>query len=103
MSTALHDFPSQIQVAASLAPGSYVDNQNGTAVDLIAADGRGFAVLFAGSVAGGTTAAAKLQDSADGTTWADITGAAFTNVTAGPAVQTLAFDRARRYVRAAAT
>lgn len=50
--------------------------------------------------------AVKLQDSADGSTgWADIAGAAFTSVTAGPSSQRLAFNvgACRGFVRLSIT
>lgn len=44
----------------------------------------------------------RLQDSADGTTWADISGAAFAQKT-GVAQETIYFSTARKFVRAVAT
>jgi hypothetical protein len=102
MSTKVHDFAAQVQYVASIAPGEYTASETGATVDLIGADGRGFAALHVGGVAGGTTVAARLEHSADGSTWAVVTGASFPDVTAGPATYVLGFDRADRYVRAVA-
>ena len=52
----------------------------------------------------GTDATVKLQDSADNVTFADIAGAAFTQITAAPGFQRISISNAatvRRYVRAA--
>lgn len=59
------------------------------------------AILMAIATTAGTLAV-KLQDSVDGSTgWADVPGAAFTSVTAGPSSQRLAFNvgACRGYVR----
>ena len=45
------------------------------------------------------TLAGKIQESADGSTWADVSGATFTTVTANDNVQAITFDRTQRYVR----
>ena len=102
MSTLLHDFPAQAQYAASVNPAVYTATVEGSAIDLLPADGRGFAVLHAGTVAGGTTVAARLEHSTDGVFWTAITGATFPNVTARPATHAIGFDRTQRYVRAVA-
>jgi len=54
----------------------------------------------------GTDVMVKVQDSADGVTYADLTGAAFTAVTAAPGWQRIATSNAatvRRYLRVATT
>lgn len=63
------------------------------------------AILMALATTAGTLAV-KLQDSADGSTgWADVAGAAFTSVTAGPSAQRLAFNvgACRGFVRLSIT
>ena len=63
-----------------------------TAVDVRNYVGITTAILLAIATTAGTLAV-KLQDSANGSTgWADIVGAAFTSVTAGPSAQRLAFN-----------
>lgn len=49
----------------------------------------------------GTNVVVKLQDSADNSSWADISGAAFASATGAPSAQRIAFTgTVRRYVRA---
>ena len=104
MSTKLHDLPAQAVLGASVPPQVATGSQNGAAIDLLHADGNGFAVLLTGTVAGGTTVGGKVQESADGSTgWADITGAAFANTTTSNAAQAVAFVRTLRYVRCVVT
>ena len=102
MSTKLQDFAAQIQYAGSINPGVYTANQTGSGIDLLGADGTAFAVLHVGSVAGGTTVAARVEQSADALSWASITGATFPNVTSGPGTYAIPFDRSQRYVRVVA-
>jgi hypothetical protein len=100
MSTAIDDFTCQAVLGVSVPPGSYDDVFTGAAVDLLAGDGRGFAVLQADGLTGGASVAGQIEESDDGTTWAAITGAAFPTVTANGAYA-VGFARSRRYVRCA--
>ena len=84
----------------------------GGALNGATVDTQGFSealVVLAVGVAGAGTLDAKIQDSADGSSWADVTGAAFTQVT-GTGDQSLQIARlkldgntVRRYVRAVTT
>jgi hypothetical protein len=103
MSTKLHDLPTNATLSASVSPQVATTTQNGSSVDLIAADGSGFAMLFTGTVAGGTTVGGKVQESADASSWSDIAGATFTNTTTSNAAQAVAFQRTMRYVRCVVT
>lgn len=103
MSTKLHDLPTQATLSASVPPQVATSSQNGSSVDLIAADGNGFAMLFTGTVAGGTTVGGKVQESADASSWSDIAGATFTNTTTSNATQAIPFQRTMRYVRCVVT
>lgn len=81
---------------------------NGSAVDILNYEGQAAAILQSAAGTGTTpTLDVKLQDSADGSTgWADVTGAAFTQVTnATASAQVLKFNASavRRYIRAVAT
>ena len=68
------------------------------------ADGRCFAVQVIGPVTGtGPSLAGKIQESSDNSTWTDVTGATFTTVTASNNIQTIVFDRTKRYLRHART
>ena len=62
------------------------------------------AALIVGNVAGTTpTMNVKLQESTDGTTYTDITGGAFTQVTTSNQVQYLAVKPTKRYVSCTGT
>lgn len=100
MSTALNDVKNQALLGASVYPASVNDTTNGTAIDMIDADGRCFAIQVIGAV-GGTTPSltGKIQESSDNSTWTDVSGVMFTAVTASSNVQTIVFDRTKRYLR----
>ena len=104
MSTKLHDVANQAVLAAALEPQELTASADGSAVDLLQADNRCFAIQSVGAVDGTTpTLAAKIQESDNGSSWTDIPGATFTTVTAESNVQTITFDRTKRYVRYVAT
>jgi hypothetical protein len=104
MSTKLHDVAGQAILAAALEPQELTASTDGSAVDLLQADGRCFAVQAVGAVDGTSpTLAGAIQESADGSAWTAISGATFTTVTAESNVQTITFDRTKRYVRYVAT
>lgn len=78
----------------------------GSAVDIRDVEGDLAIVLDSGAGSGDMTLDAKLQDSADGSTgWADVSGAAFTQVTTAASQQKIVVDTnaVKRYVRAAYT
>lgn len=80
---------------------------NGTGVDMRSTGPQVTAVLDIGDVTGTTpTLDVKLQDSDDNVTFADITGAVFTQKTDADSDSQFAitfFNRSKRYVRAVAT
>ena len=100
MSTKLSDVANNAQVGVSVYPATVNDTNGGTAIDLLDADGPCFAVQVVGTV-GGTSPSltGKIQESSDNSTWTDVAGAAFTAVTASGNVQTITFERTRRYLR----
>jgi hypothetical protein len=100
MSTKLHDFKNQAQLGASPYPVSVNDTNNADTIDLLDADQRCFCIQMIGAV-GGTSPSltGKMQESSDGSTWTDISGATFTAVTASSSLQVITFDRTKRYVR----
>jgi hypothetical protein len=102
VSTALHDLASSADYATGLYPDAYTSSPTGPTVDLIAADGPCFAVQVVGAFAADSLAG-RVEQSADGTTWAAVPGAAFAAVTAGFDTQVIRFARSARYVRYAAT
>jgi hypothetical protein len=79
---------------------------NGASIDTVAsADFGGQAYLQVFSFAG-TDVTIKIQDSANDSTWADVTSFGFTAVTAGPTVERIALGNTatiRRYVRVITT
>ena len=100
MSTALNDVKNQALIGASVFPATVNDTNNGSAIDMLEADGRCFAVQVIGTVGGtGPSLAGKVQESSDNSTWTDVAGATFTSVTASSNVQTIVFDRTKRYLR----
>ena len=78
---------------------------NGTGVDVTVYEGIAEVVLDSGAGGAGATLDVKLQDSADNSTYADITGAAFTQVGNAASQQKISVDlsKARQYVRAITT
>ena len=100
MSTSLHDFARQAVLNVGVTPRTITGNLNGATGDLIAGDGRCFAVQQVGTITGtGVSLAGKVQESADGTTWADVADAVFATVTTNDNVQAVTFSRTQRYVR----
>src|SRR5262249_236862 len=83
-----------------LTPRTITVTTNGAADDILTGDGRCFAIQAVGSL-GGTapTLAGKIQESPDGSTWSDIGGATFTQVTTSANVHAITFDRTLPYVR----
>ena len=79
---------------------------NRTGVDLVDYEGDVIAVLDAEAGGAGITYAVKVQDSADNSSFADVSGLAFTTTTANTALrETLKIntDEVRRYIRAVIT
>ena len=100
MSTALSDVKNQALLGASVYPATVTDTNNGSAIDMAEADGRCFAVQAVGAVSGtGPSLTGKIQESADNSTWTDVSGATFAAVTAASNLQTIVFDRTKRYLR----
>lgn len=79
---------------------------NGTSIDTVASASFGAQAYLQVFSFAGTDATVKIQDSADNVTFADVTGLAFTAITAAPASERLQTGRTatiRRYVRAITT
>lgn len=79
----------------------------GSGIDIRDYIGRMAVILTCGAASAGTnpTITVKLQESADNSTFADITGATFTAVTDAASFQQIAIDcdSAERYIRAVGT
>lgn len=100
MSTKIHDLASNAILGVGAPPQTITTTLTGATGDLLAGDGRCFAVQQVGTVSGTTpTLNGKIQESDDGSTWGDIAGATFTQVTASSNYQAITFDRTKRYVR----
>ena len=106
----IHNLGSKTYIASLFGADSRTATANGTAFDLQGSnDAEGEAIVILDSEAGSGTAPTldvKLQDSADNSSFADITDKTFTQVTDGGAgfekISINAND-VRRYVRAVAT
>ena len=97
-----------VSVLSLLDPADRSATVNGSAADILDYEGHAAAILQSAAGTGTTpTLDVKLQDSADGSTgWADITGAAFTQVgNAAASAQVLKFNASavKRHIRAVAT
>ena len=100
MSTKIQDFANQAILGIGLAPQIATSTVTGTGGDLINGDGRCFAYQQVGAVSGTSpTLDGKIQESSDNSTWTDVAGATFTQVTAANNYQAITFDRTKRYLR----
>jgi hypothetical protein len=104
MSTKLHDFPNNAVLSHGFSPRTLTASANGSTIDMIEGDGRCFAIQAIGTVGGTSPSlAGKIQESANGSSWTDISGATFTAVSATDNLQAISFDRTQRFVRYVAT
>jgi len=105
----IHNLGTKTTLGSLLPTLSRTANANGTGFDLQGsndAEGDAVVILDCGAATAGTNPTnVKLQDSADNTTFTDITGATFTQVTSTASQQKLSFNAndVNRYVRAVAT
>ena len=90
---------------ASFYGQAQTTNVAGASVDFADCVGnRQTAILLIGAVSGTSpTNDVKVQHSTDGTTWADVPGATFTQATTAGGAQVISFNATRRYVRGYAT
>ncbi len=113
MAVSFNDLTQNLTVTPTFTPQSYTTSADGTGVDCAAA---GTALINAyldvGDVSTFTSLAVKMQASTDNVTFADITGATFTTVTAAQTTQMISFQLPTaasattdpyRYVRATGT
>lgn len=100
MSTKIQNIANEMILGVGLAPQTITANANGASGDLLDGDGSCFAIQQVGTVSGTSpTLAGKIQESSDGSTWSDISGATFTTVTASGNYQCINFERSKRFVR----
>lgn len=102
----MRDAYSGLNLVSLIPAGEYTSSQNGSSVDV--KDYVGKVMIILDSSAAGTTDETldvKIQSSSDGSTWSDISGAAFTQVTTSASLQKigLIIDDQTRYIRAVAT
>jgi hypothetical protein len=102
VSTALNDVASAALVATGLAPGTQTSSPTGPTVDMVSADGPCFAVQQVGAFTADALAG-FIEESANGSSWGAVAGAAFAEVAAANNLQVIRFERTARYVRYAAT
>ncbi len=104
MSTKIQDIANEIILGVGLAPQTITGSANGSSGDMINGDGPCFAIQQVGTVSGTSpTLAGKIQESDDGSSWSDISGATFTTASASSNYQCINFERAKRYLRYAGT
>lgn len=100
MSTKIQDIANEIILGVGLAPQTITSSTNGSTGDMLTGDGPCFAIQQVGAVSGTSpTLAGKVQESSDGSSWSDISGATFTSVTSTGSYQCINFERTKRYVR----
>jgi hypothetical protein len=94
----------KLQVMRLIPAAAITADGNGTGVDLQEYSGEMCAILDSAAGTGDpdNTLDVKLQDSADNSSFADVSGLVFTQVTDTAGIQKLSFnkDEVRRYVRA---
>ncbi len=98
MATHVNDLASAVKVSTALAPVVRTTAVNGSAVDLLSADGACFAVQQIGALSGATWSG-SIEESDNGTAWTAVTDAEFEPVDAANDTQTISFRRTKRYVR----
>ncbi|MEI5100296.1 hypothetical protein RB200_19435 [Streptomyces sp. PmtG] len=94
-----------LQWGRSLTAGVRTDTAatNGASIDTTASASFGAQAFLQAFALSGTDVTVKIQDSADNSTFADVTGLAFTQLTAGNTAERLATSNTatiRRYIRA---
>lgn len=98
------DLLTEYLISNTLAPAARTSSGNGTGIDLADTGPELFAFLNNGTTSGTTpTLDVKLQESSDNSTFTDITGATFTQLTAAGNEVIRVANRTKRYVRAATT
>jgi hypothetical protein len=87
-------------VAAMPATDLSAASGSGTGADFNGTTGTCFAVQSIGTINGpGGTIDGKIQHSDDNASWSDVSGGAFTQVSASNNLQTVTFTRTKRYLR----
>jgi hypothetical protein len=103
MSTHIGDFAAAVSVQQTVAPSVQAAEFNGSSVDFVSGDGDCFAIQQIGAFTDGPTWTGRIEESADGTSWSAISGAAFDPVIESGDTQVIRFARAARFLRYAVT
>ena len=102
----IQDIPGILTVASVAASAARTTTLTGTGVDLQSYEGNVGVILNSSAATAGSspTLDVKIQDSADNSSFADVSGLTFTQVTDAASVQLLRVPKSvRRYVRAIGT
>lgn len=103
----IQDIPSLTTVLNLAAAASRATNLTGTGVDLQPYEGRVELILTSSAATAGTTPTltVKVQDSANNSDFADVTGLVFTAVSDAASVQSMSINKPalRRYIRVVGT
>ena len=94
--------PALLTTALGLEPQSVMSSGNGTGRDFNTGSGKCFATQIVGSLTAGTIDG-KIQESTDNSFWTDVAAGAFTQVSSANNIQTIGFNRTKRYLRYAYT
>lgn len=94
-----------LEWGVQLTPGLRTDTTatNGASIDGSASSSNGAQFYLHATAFTGTSVTVKIQDSADNSSWADLSGAAFTAVTAAGWQRIAVTGTVRRYIRVATT
>jgi hypothetical protein len=102
----IQDIPGILTVASVAASAARTTTLTGTGVDLQTYEGNVGVILNSSAATAGSspTLDVKIQDSADNSSFADVSGLTFTQVTDAASVQLLRVPKSvRRYIRAVGT
>jgi hypothetical protein len=102
----IQDIPGLLTVASVAASAARTTTLTGTGVDLQSYEGNVGVILNSSAATAGTspTLDVKIQDSADNSSFADVSGLTFTQVTTTASVQLVRVPKSvRRYIRAIGT
>jgi len=102
----INDLHTEVSQAQLLVPATRTAGENGTGVDVQGYIGKLKAVLHSAAGTGTSpTLDVKVQDSADNSTFADVSGLTFSQVTTAISLQSLGIDTrlVKRYIRLVTT
>lgn len=102
MSTHINDLGPNVTISTSIvSTAGTTGNTAGASADFLTNDGNMFAIQVINGCASSVSELVKVQDSTDGSTWNDISGAVFASAATTNGVSILTgFQRTARYVRA---